>query len=190
MNDAESLTLLIQFFAKSGLKELELEFSKSTSRNVKILTSLLQNENSKLIKLNLSYCKIGIECANVLASFIKKSQTLEFLGLPSCDLKSVESEIILDAINCNPAKLRTLSFYNNHIDVGCAKLISVLLLNPSASLQSLNIQHSTDLVDGLILIADAMKANSTVSMLNISQIRGLNDDCVIALANMIARKKI
>lgn len=186
-----SLEKLTPFLAVSKLEEIsfisDCESPITPFLAVKIFAALSQNKNSKLKKIDLNYCcLIKTFGAQALAEFIKQSQTLEELDLSYCELGPDSTKVILEAINCNPKKLQVLNLTYNQIGTVGAQSLANLLRNPNLILHTLILKANHDLDEGMIVIADAIKTNKSITCLDLSNMFPKSVDTINAIAGMIS----
>ena len=134
------------------------------SRRCRInITELVVERLRLLTTLNFSDCNITNEGADIIASILLETVSLENLNLSSTNLNSSRTNVINDVLK-NISSLKVFGIHNNNITDGATDSIAAVILSNS-SLEKLNISHNRLSYTGILNIA---KSLSAIKKLNIS----------------------
>ncbi|XP_076842216.1 ribonuclease inhibitor-like isoform X2 [Brachyhypopomus gauderio] len=117
----------------SHLRELNLNNNKPGDSGVKQLSDLLEDQNYKLEKLELSKCSIREEGFDALCSALKK----------------------------NPSHLRELNLNHNKPGDSGVKQLSALLEDPHCKLEKLDLSWCSITEEGCVALCSALKKNTS-----------------------------
>jgi hypothetical protein len=147
-----------------GLKVLDLSENGITKIGVTPLCQAIAGRYSELVELSLHNNQLESDCGLPLAQAVRQSSKLRHLHL---GYNSLRDAGVIQLARCLPvaSSLATLDLTANHIGPQGAQELCKVLLNPSCTLQRLNLRSNDFNDDAILGFAEVVARNTSLTNL-------------------------
>ena len=182
----EGIALLVDMMLKNpALQELELRYNKITSQGARKLAELLQTNNTRVKKLDLSYNDLGDDGVIAIAHALRSNTTLTTLNLTRTNIGDRAALAMIEALSHNQA-LSHLHICNRNITDQTTLALAEYLKN-NHTLVELNFVCNGITNQGVIAILRALTINNTLreASINTENLK-ITKELIEALIDLLA----
>ena len=135
-------------------------------RNKRCKTELLVERLKLLMTLNLSHCNITNQGAEMIATVLLETVSLEILDLSNTMLNSIKVVNISNSLKIR-SSLKVFNLSDNDIDDDATDSIAAVICN-NCLIEKIYLSNNTLSYAGALVIANALKITKTITVLDIS----------------------
>ena len=163
--DDHKMTYLFKgLTASKSIRELILHENGLSAAGLSSMESFLYNsKNLRLLKLVGN--NIGSEGFNYLLQALFDINIVETMNCSQCGIESIQIDN-----NCVPRSLVKLVLGDNNIDASGCKELAKLLEGKESALEILGLENNKIGDEGVVILADALKKNTTLKSLHLNGI--------------------
>jgi hypothetical protein len=163
-----------------------------TTGAVECIADAMLGSNSRLLKINLSYCALGYGGISTLAQTIgSRSTTLQKLTLVMNIITSTGVGVLLETMEQSSCHITDFDLQHNPIGNEGANLLARSLGNHALPcLTRLSLSYCGIGDDGLIALVSALEQNTSLLHLNLRSYHDVSERAFLALADNLPEIKV
>ena len=157
------------------LQYLNLSHNNLTPKVIENLATALE-ANTNLTNLNLSHNSQGrqILASDSIAAILENNELITTLDLNNMNLGSQGLNKLFSVVQQHI--LRDLNIAGNGLDINSVEQLAQILSSEESKLLHLNISNNAITIEGLVLLANSLKHNNSLEILELSQIGNLGKE--------------